>query len=124
DATITTTESSLNEAFEAESTTSSSTATQPQIPASSSAGSKRPATTDVSEQAETQVKRPALRPATGIVGQHQSNATSSPGPISDPQQDTSEGNSANKKGSVSGEAGSRKSQKPRGEIFGSLRWLT
>nr|CAI5839872.1 unnamed protein product [Callosobruchus analis] len=83
-------------------------------------GVKRPTTTDISEQAETQVKRPALRPATNIQPTKQATTTGQPGPIANPQQDILQGNAANTKGSVSGEAGSRKSQKQQGAYFGLI----
>lgn len=41
-----------------------------------------------------------------------------------PQTDTTRGNAANQKGSVSGEAGSRKQQKPQGPIFGAINVST
>nr|CAI5854135.1 unnamed protein product [Callosobruchus analis] len=91
------------------------------VPEGGSAALKRPATSNIEEQAETQIKKPALRPSTRIQATKQAAATSTPGPTSNPQQETTAGNAPNSKGSVSGEAGTRKSQKPQGLIFGSIQ---
>nr|CAH7753317.1 unnamed protein product [Callosobruchus chinensis] len=116
-----TTESTIERDYETYSSSDSTTTSSTTVPEGPSSGSKRPATSGVEEQAETQVKRPALRPSTGIQVSSKTNSSSQPGPVDNPQQETTSGNAANSKGSVSGEAGTRKSQKPQGPIFGSIK---
>nr|CAH7715988.1 unnamed protein product [Callosobruchus chinensis] len=114
-------ESDIAAGFEATSSTTTSTTTEEAISQSSETSGKRPATSSIEEQHKTQVKRPALRPATGTIEQKDSTSNSGPGPTIHPQQDTTAGNAANTKGSVSGEAGSRKSQKQQGSVFGLIK---
>nr|CAI5837357.1 unnamed protein product [Callosobruchus analis] len=116
-----TTEQSIESGYDAYTTPQPNTTPSSKVPEGSSAASKRPATSNIEEQAETQIKKPALRPSTRIQATKQAAATSTPGPTSNPQQETLVGNAPNSKGSVSGEAGTRKSQKPQGLIFGSIQ---
>nr|CAI5850109.1 unnamed protein product [Callosobruchus analis] len=119
-----TTESTIESGYNTYNTAQSGSTSPSPIPENSSTAQKRPATGNIEDQLETQVKRPALRPSTGIQATKQTSTASAPGPTSNPQQETSGCNAANSKGSVSGEAGTRKSQKPQGVIFGSIqvRW--
>nr|CAI5830568.1 unnamed protein product [Callosobruchus analis] len=109
-----------------EADTSTAAPEDPSTPLSegTSSSAKRPAPSDIELQAETQAKRPALRPAMGIQQSSKAATTSRPGPLDHPQQETAQGSAANTKGSVSGEAGSRKSQKQQGAFFGLIEACT
>nr|CAI5850111.1 unnamed protein product [Callosobruchus analis] len=75
-----TTESTIESGYNTYNTAQSGSTSPSSIPENSSTAQKRPATGNIEDQLETQVKRPALRPSTGIQATKQTSTASASGP--------------------------------------------